>query len=396
LTTVAENNTPQTPRPHSHFATWLHVVTTRARFDARWLAVAGAMTVAATVFFGWRAILSIMLATLGALVMHYAIARIVRLIQRRYETDPFAHVLMLGAMTALCLPVFTDWLIPFLAGASVGALTHVVGRSHRVRLHAVALVVLAVWFAPAMLRGHGPSEAARTQFEWYHNVLNPSRVITGDLAVSHEPLSRQLWMQQITSPSNEPAIRMGDTERLILRERFRMIEHEWVMVNILSSGELSRLEDVLIGAVPGPVGGTSRALLLALMLYLIYRRLSRWSVPLYAFISAAGTLMVMMAVLSDRDMLVIARLVQIRPAIGVTYVTYMLLGTPLLLIFGILAPMTMPITRWGRMIYGTLLGAFAVAAMWVTGVPAAAFFALVLVSLISRPLDRLRFGRFAA
>lgn len=386
---------PPPPAAHSHFGTWLHVVTSRVRLDARWLTVVATMTIAAWVFFGWRALLSVILTTVGATVMFLIIARIVRLIRRRYQPDPLLHVVTVAMLTGLCLPVFVDQLIPFLAGMSVGALSHVFGRSHRVRLHVVALVVLAVWFIPAMVRGNGPSEATRTHFHWYTNVLNPSHVMTGDLAADHPPVSRQLWWEQITPSTGEAAIRMADVDALILRERSRMIEHEWVMVNMLSSGELPRLEDLLLGAVPGPVGATSRALMLLLMLYLIYRRLSRWSVPVYAFVSAAMTLMLMVALFADHDMLVITRLVQIRPAVAVTYVTYMLLGTPLLLIFGILAPMTMPITRWGRAVYGIMLGTFAMAFMWVTGVPAAAYFALVIVSLLSRPLDRLIFGRFA-
>jgi hypothetical protein len=74
----------------------------------------------------------------------------------------------------------------------------------------------------------------------------------------------------------------------------------------------------------------------------------------------------------------------------------MLLAPPLVLVVMILAPITAPIGGTGRLIYGALIGATAMAALWFIAEPAAAFLSLVPASLLSPALDRLQRSPFVA
>lgn len=57
--------------------------------------------------------------------------------------------------------------------------------------------------------------------------------------------------------------------------------------------ELVGIDELLVSAVPGPVGATSRWLLILLGLYLMYRRLANWAVSVVAILAAIGTMMLM-------------------------------------------------------------------------------------------------------
>src|SRR5690606_9610113 len=140
--------------------------------------------------------------------------------------------------------------------------------------------------------------------------------------------------------------------------------------------------ELFVGAHPDAVGAGSRALLIVLGFYLMYRRLAFWQVAATALLTAVVAILVMPLWDADQQayVSVLSRMVHLGPAASVTYVAYFLFATPMALMVMILAPGAAPMSRAGRLVYGAILGGGAVAAMWWIGAPEAALLALLVAS----------------
>lgn len=368
-------------------APWLAPVLHRAWVDLHWLLVALAMASAGLIFFGWRALLVLAVTAAAALGSSLLVRVVVQLLRPARQFDSPLHVLNLALLLGLALPMTLGLAIPALSGLLLGILAHLVGRGRRVRLHPVAMVLVLVWAMPA-LATWSAEPLRRSNFDPIHAVLKPTRVVLGDLADVGRERPHEPWW--IASPeADRDAIRRLPPAELVLRERRRMLEQETMLVQMLTSAELCRLEELLLGCVPGMIGGSSRGLLLFLGLYLMHKRLAWWPMALAALAAALATLAVMPMGGPDGG-IVLTRLLA-RPApLAITYLAYMILASPLVMVVLILAPITAPISAAGRLVYGAIIGATAVAATWFVPLPPAAFLSLVLASLLSRPLDLLQ------
>ncbi len=381
---------------HSHIGErpvgppWLGSVHHRAQIDLHWLTVALIMAAAGWLFFGWRGPVMVGITGAAAVAAHLVIVGLVRLIARRPSRVPHLHPLNLGLLLGASLPLMQQPWLPIAAGAMVGLLSHVIGRAHRLRLHPVALVLVTVWLLPVVLPG-----AMRVIGEPVDAVLRPQRLLIGNVGDATAEASIAPWWSpaEYTAPD---AIRRIEAGNLFLDHRIDMLGNRESLVQAISSGELVRLEELFIGAHPDAIGAGSRALLIVLGFYLMYRRLAFWQVGATALLTAVAVILVLPWWDSDQQAYtsVLSKMVDLGPAASVTYVSYFLFATPMTLMVLILAPGTAPMSRAGRLIYGALLGGGGIAAMWWIGAPQAALLALLLASLISRPLDALQRSAF--
>jgi Na+-transporting NADH:ubiquinone oxidoreductase subunit B len=167
-------------------------------------------------------------------------------------------------------------------------------------------------------------------------------------------------------------------------------QHPSRLADELSKSRLPRVEELLLGCVPGPIGATSKAVIILLGLILMYRRISWWTMGLGGVLAA----MVMVACLPvrvhDHWTLLAVQIRQMGLSLGFVYVGYFILAGPLLWILLILAPSTAPMSSRGRVYYGIIIGAGVILAIWLAGSWSGGYIALLVASIFTRPLDALQ------
>ena len=164
---------------------------------------------------------------------------------------------------------------------------------------------------------------------------------------------------------------------------------------MLSDGRLRPIGELVLGTVPGGTfGGSSRALLIVVGLYVMYRRLAWWPMAAAALAAAVITLGAMPMIDQQHFTFVGWRLAGLGPAVAVTYIAYAVLASPLALIVLILAPQCAPVSARGRLWYGATIGCVTIICQWFLTTTLAPFLALSVASALSKPLDALHKNRF--
>lgn len=376
---------------------WLGVVRTRQRIDMEWLAVAVVMALSGLTFFGWRGMSASIITSMVALAGYMLVGVVLQTLRLRSSQESSLHVLTMGLILGLSMPAMRQVWVPVVVGLSLSVAMHVVGRTRAMRIPPVVLVLVLMWTLGVMSTGVADPESRLAPFGPLDSVLTRDKLVVGDSRSAPESFDRrQLWWYISNSEGESfDAVRRPEPGRLLLREKQRILLNNDYLKNLMVSGELTRLEDILIGAVPGSLGGSSRVLLIVLGLFLMHRRLAHWSVALWAVIAAMVTLWCMPVVIDGRVSLVILRLFQMSPGVGVAFTGYVLLATPLLLAVMVLSPMTAPISGIGRVVYGCLIGCVGVSAMWAFAIPQAIFLGPFVAGLMSRALDEFHLSPFA-
>ncbi|MFA9477484.1 RnfABCDGE type electron transport complex subunit D [Phycisphaerales bacterium AB-hyl4] len=416
------------PRTRSTPPPWVEPVHDRRRIDRQWLLVAVLLLAWGGLFFGYWAVINVAVAAVVALLAHVlgSVAR--QAVGLGPPLESRGHVLLLGMLGGLALPVMSAVWWPAVAGAVVGLVSAWVGRSHELRLHPVA--VLGVVMLSAWLAGHAswsedlvldrlrdvgvtttlPAEVPVDFVEaadsddagpWFSRervarvtepveaVLRPSDTLVGDVRDVGEPRVGPLsWFRWESNEAD--AVARPWLERQVAQEQRAWLLEIDELQEMLGEARLPPLEDVLLGAVPGGVGATGVGLLLLVSLYLVYRRQSSGMMLVSAWGGAAVALLAMPVATADGWQLVGAVLLDSGPTAGAMWVTYALLGTSLVWCVSVLAPMGMPMGTRGRLVYGLLVGAGGVAALWWVAEPWAAYLGLAVAGILARPLDAIR------
>lgn len=393
LTAPIRDSKPPTSGPP-----WLGPILHRTQIDIHWLAVALIMVGSGMIFFGWRALVEVCVVALVSFMTFLLITMVLHLLWAKHTSDSILHAIVLSLLLGVILPPMTDLTVGILSAVMLGAVIPFVGRARRIRLHPVALALVFAWLLPAFVADHDLRSLEGAPQGSVEAVLRPDRIFIGDLRKQAEVNNMAEPWWNITDADLPDAVTRNDPGVQMLKERRRMLQVDTLMVNMLQVGELCRLEEVILGSVPGSIGGSSRMLIVLLGVYLMYRRMGTWQIPLIALLSAIAALLLMPLTTggpgAERVTIVAERLFALPPRVAITYVSYFILASPLPLIMFLLAPMAAPMCGTGRALYGLMIGAFTIALLWALASPQAAYLSLVVASLLSRPLDVIKYSPF--
>ena len=361
----------------------------RRRIDMQWLVIGLIMLVGGMVFFGWRGLINVGLTVASCHLTYFAIARLRQRGRAEHGQHSQAYGLWMGLLMGVSTPLSLNLVVPIISGLLLGLAMHIMGRAHRLRIHPIAPVILLVWILPSLIYLADAPTMRQSLTQPVQTVLRPGRVFIGD-AADAGPTTNWVdtlpWLD-VTGPTD--SLRRKHQQTLLIREQRRILDDPNLLINMLRSGELVPLEELLFGAVPGPIGATSPLLLILLGLYLMYNRLASWRSAVAALAGALATYLLMPIAHDGDTTTVFARLLSMQPAAAITLVSYVLLASPWCLIVLILAPGVDPLSRKGRFVYGLIIGAIVMLCQWYTATPETAFSSLVVAGLISRPLDAL-------
>lgn len=377
---------------------WIAPIHRCFQIDGLWLIVTVIMLMMGLTFFGWRGLLGVAHTALVTLLTYSLIVWVCRWARWRIVADSNTHALAMGLLLGLCLPVTWGSVVPVAAGLMMGVALHVVGRSHRVRAHPVAVVIVLLW-GLGLLAGGAQGGAAlfgggvAQSREAPHAVLRPGWVVVGDILDVGVGIDHLPWVAQRESATGNAMARVEPYTAMISHQH-RVIQDSSILASTLGNGGLPPMGDLVLGAVPGAIGASSRLMLIVLGLYAIYRRVARWPVAVAALGAAVWVLLLMPLRYHDHTTVVLARLIHLGPGVAVTYIGYMVLTSPLVLIAMILAPQTAPTSSRGRVVYGAMIGAVMILLQWFVATPMAGMLSLLLASCLSRPLDALHRSHF--
>lgn len=395
----AEHDNAPTQPPHAG-PPWIGTAYSRAGIDAKWIGIACVMLVSASAFFGWRSLVWVLMTVVTAAATSFIMSLVMTRFRPAWRADPMSHVIAQAMLVALCLPPSREASPASMAGLLLGCVMPFVGRTRLVRASPVALVIVSLWLMPAV-RSLSWQQASRPYFKPIEAVLVPWRVFVGDIHDVADRAPDGPWYRWASArPQGTGAPGVADEPHdaaprrspssLFLSDRLRILAAESMLGNMMTSGELASPEEIALGCVPGPIGATSRALLVLIGAYLLFHRLASWRMITGAIITGLATLMLMPVGAFAWRETVAAALWDHDRAFSLAYVAYLLFSSPLPLILLVLAPMSEPMTPRGRLVYGAVLGSSSVAAMWLSGMPPAAFVGLVIAGAVSRLLDRFK------
>ena len=384
----------------SYAPPWLGLLHTRRQIDIEMLMVVVAMTVSSLIFFGHVALVQILLCVVSAMSAYLPAMLLMWIFHRRPHTDSIMHALTMAMLVGLLMPVNSFAWQQVLAGAILGICMPFVGRTHRIRMHPAVLAVLITWALPLMLSSvHQPVSTVMFEFERQATVLRPDCVVLGNV---HDGNAQGLhnyqpwWLTRKSSSLESDdgqfvsdAIVRPLAHHVFMRDQKRLLRFPQYLSNMMASGELPRIEELILGCVPGMIGATSSGLLVILGLYLMYRRLSWWSIPVNIMLAAGLTLMAMPVTLSHGATTVFWVLIDTPLAFSLTYLGYFFLTSPMLLVAFILAPATSPLTSHGRLLYCIIIGVLMVVIQWFVQTPVLTLLSVLFAGVLSRMLDHL-------
>jgi Na+-translocating ferredoxin:NAD+ oxidoreductase RnfD subunit len=283
---------------------------------------------------------------------------------------------------------------PILPGAGIALVAFIwaLGGTGSGRIHPVlvAHLLVVVLFQDMLV----PHYVLQRQAIFSGDVLNAPLPTAGD---DDSMRTKPPWTSQIGSTPgdatwSEPAARRLETYTSGLAAP----ERRWTSLESLLRDRMPPLEDIIVGGQPAAIGNGSAIALIIGGLFLLYRGLIDYRIPLLIFVAAAICLMVLpipIVITEDSEhwRWLAMRAPSVGPALAITFANYELMASPLLLcaFFLATAPSVRPMTRRARTIYALLIGAFAAVFQLYVSVSIGPYLALLAVSLATPTLDKL-------
>jgi Na+-translocating ferredoxin:NAD+ oxidoreductase RnfD subunit len=351
--------------------------------------------------YGWRALGALLLVVGGAAFAVFLWRRVGRRgCQVRYDQS-----LWLALLLGLTLPahLFCTWnpagngnfaLWPILPAAGIALVASIwaLGGTGSGRIHPVlvAHLLVVVLFQDMLV----PHYALQRRHIFTGDVLNAPLPVAGD---DDSLRSRESWTSQTAySPEDatwsEPASRRLEayTSGLAAPER------SWTSLESLLRDRMPPLEDTIVGGQPAAIGNSSAIALIIGGLFLLYRGLIDYRIPLLIFAAAMICLLVLPIPLvitedSEHWQWLAMRAPSIGPALAITFANYEIMASPLLFcaFFLATAPSVRPMTRRARTLYALLIGILAAVFQLYVSVSIGPYLALLAVSLATPTLDKL-------
>jgi Na+-transporting NADH:ubiquinone oxidoreductase subunit NqrB len=234
-----------------------------------------------------------------------------------------------------------------------------------------------------------------------HHVLQRNALLTGDIADVLPPeagrvpvQTREPWVE--LKPVEPAALwREPASQRLIFFTTGLDKGGGWQSIDGLIRDRMPPLEDLIIGGQPAPIGSASALAVIIGGLFLLYRGLIDWRIPLlmiavaYVIMLVAPIPIVITDVGPTRRWLYATEL-GVGWATALTFVHYQILAGPMLFtaFFIATAPAIRPTTRRGCATFGALCGLAAALCQLYASVSFGAPLAVLLVSMLTPSLDR--------
>jgi len=352
---------------------------------------------AGLLLFGWRAaglIAVVVTTTVAALLVWQRIGR--RGAQLRLD-----YGVWLGLLLSLTLPaeLFSRassgdgngvalWPILPAAGLTLAALMWLLGGLGAGRIHPVLVTTLLIFvlFRQAIVP---------------HLTLQHDRLFTGDLLDAPETTrdAREAWLHLQSDPAHAAVRAEPASQRLIFFTTGTQAPARLsISLESLLRDSMPPLEDMIVGGQPAPIGTSSAIAVIIGGLFLLYRGLIDYRVPLFMVLSAYAAFLVLPVPVVLTELATDFRWLVWRtpPAgagwtLGLTLANYELMASPLLFTAFFLAtsPAVRPMARRARVIFAVVTGLLAAAFQLYVAVSIGPYLALLATSLLTPFLDRL-------
>ncbi|HEY7087075.1 MAG TPA: RnfABCDGE type electron transport complex subunit D [Tepidisphaeraceae bacterium] len=349
---------------------------------------------AGVLIFGWRAlgVILFVLAFTAAGVFAW------RQVGCRGAQLRYREAMWLGLLLSLMLPahllggadpITKESLLPVLASAGLLLVMSIwlLGGIGAGRVHPVLItyLLLFVCFKDALVP---------------HYALERKRIFYGDLFHSMPDelyaSTTQPWINTPDVPQYDSVHTDPAPQKLIAYTRgMESPQREWTSLTALLRDHMPPLEDLVVGGHPAPIGSASAAAVIIGGLFLLYRGVIDFRVPLLIFVAATITMIIapVPVVITETD--TIWRWVALRDhdvgwKLGLTLVNYELMAGPLMFTAFFLATSSAvrPITRRARALYAILIGVLAGVFQIYVSVAIGPYLALLIASLITPGLDK--------
>jgi hypothetical protein len=357
---------------------------------------------AGLILYGWRAAIAIALVLIGSLAGLAVWGRI----GMRGQRIGITRTLWLSLLLALMLPAHLasnhypggpsgtiPWPILPAAGLALIMLLWLLAGIGSGRLHPVPVVylLLVVVFQPLLVP---------------HLVLNRARIVTGDLtdalvprvdpSGAPAPVRKEAWTSYTDRPSHDSRYSDPASEQLVAFTTGRQTPARAALsLEELLRDTMPPLEDLIVAGAPQALGLGSAIAIIMGGLFLLYRGVIDFRIPLLICITAAVAMMFLPIPVAVTENTRHWRSLALHAGVGwpvaITFISYELMAGPLLFVAFYLAgaPGIRPLTRRGRAIYAVLIGAGAAALQLYLDVSYGPYLALLIVALCTPILDRL-------
>ena len=347
-------------------------------------------------FYGWRSML-----VMGGVVGSSAVALLLwRRVGARGGELRLTHGLWMAVLLGLALPAHLPateiagrpthpWPIIPVAGLMLATTLWLFARAGSSRVHPVAVVFLLI--ASAFSVTLTPRA-----------VLQRDHLVTGDVTDVPDvapPRNAPIKEPWVTAPliDGHDAL-LVRTAAVQLRDFTRgqaQLDRGWLTLDEVIRDRLPPLEDLIIGGQPGPIGAGSAVAVIMGGLFLLYRGMIDYRVPLLIVLAAFATFLVLpIPVVITENVPRWRWFAAGQPNVGwswaITFANYELMAGPLLFVacFLATAPGVRPMTKLARAVYAILVGVLAAVAQLYLSVSFGPYVALVLASPFTPLLDR--------
>ena len=357
----------------------------RSLYIATQIVATGPLIVGIVVF-GWRSVVVAALAIASCAAVekaYYRCARTPALLGR-------SHAYLTGLLLALTLPAFVPWYVPVVAAA----LTILIGKAifggvgHFLWQPAlVGRLAVAVMFPLTMNPTAWP-------------VLAPNRLLIGDIRLARPVEGYRQWSAHAAPPGADafslprPSVLLGGlTARTSPAYCGLAVKPpDAPRGTTLALLRMPPMTDLLYGATPGGIGETSAAAIILAAVYLAYRGILKWQLPIAAILSAAAVAAVAPIYLAGPAQAVRTVWLPLTAEgldVGATYVCYQLLTGELLLAATFLATemTSRPVTTGGQVIFGVGCGAIGMILKLYLQVPIPFYMGVLVMNTLTPAID---------
>ena len=362
---------------------------------------------AGLLLYGWRALLTILIVGASTALT----LALWRRVGRRGRHLRYDHALWLALLLSLTLPPhllsardvssltnIPPWPILPAAGMMLAILLWVIGAAGSGRVHAVLVthLLLVVLFKDLLVPHYTLQKTNLFRGDMLDAVV-PARTYAERRAEVASRAGRLPWIRQPVDILHDAVYAEPASQRLVFYTTgTESPERAWLSLESLLRDRMPPLEDLIIGGQPGPIGTSSAIAVIIGGLFLLYRGLIDYRVPLLIFLTAYLCMLLLPVPVRITETGETWQWLVVRPPpdgvgwrVGLTFVHYELMAGPLLFtaFFLATAPAVRPLSRRGRAVYAVMVGAVAAVFQLYMAVSIGPYLALLGVSLLTPLID---------